>query len=89
MTAAPAPDQVRLVVARTFKGLGAPVHNELDLHETLVIEEGELVARCYRAERIMAMWLVGTGIVQFYNDDGAMLSTIDLLAEARPERAAA
>jgi hypothetical protein len=89
MSVAPAPDQVRLLVARTFKGLGAPVHNELDLHEILVIEKGELVARCYRAERIMAMWLVRAGIVQFYDDGGAMLSTINLLAQARSELAAA
>ena len=89
MTAAPSPDQVRLLVARSFNGFGAPVDNELDLHETLVIEQGELVARSYRADGIMAMWLVRAGIVQFYDRNGVMLSTVNLLEEARPELAAA
>ena len=89
MTVVPPPDQVRLLVARTFNGLGAPVRNELDLHETLVAEQGELVARSYRADGIMAMWLVRTGIVQFYGRDGVMLSTVNLVEEARPALAAA
>jgi hypothetical protein len=89
MTVAPSPDHVRLIVARTFKGLGAPVQNELDLHETLVVEHGGLVARSYRADGILAMWLVRAGIVQFYGRDGVMLSTVSLREESRPELAAA
>ena len=89
MTAAPSTDQVRLLVARCFTEFGAPVQNELDLHETLVIEQGELIARSYRTDGIMAMWLIGAGVLQFYGRDGAMLSTINLLEQSRPELAAA
>ena len=89
MTATPQPEQVRLLVARTFKDLGAEVHNELDLHETLLVENHSLVARSYRTDRMMAMWLLRTGIVQFYDDDGVMLRTVNLLKELRPQRAAA
>jgi hypothetical protein len=90
MTVAPSPDQVRLLVARSFREFGSPVQNELDLHETLVVERGELVARSYRADGIMAMWLIRSGLIQFYGRDGNMLGTINLLLEdARPELAAA
>ncbi len=89
MTAAPSTDCVRLLVARGFKEFGVSVQNELDLHETLVIDQGELIARSYRADGIMAMWLIRAGVVQFYGCDGAMLSTVNLLEETHPERAAA
>jgi hypothetical protein len=89
MTVAPSPDHVRILVARSLRQFGAPVQNELDLHETLVIERGELIARSYRADGIMAMWLIRAGVVQLYGRDGAMLSTINLLEESRPELAAA
>jgi hypothetical protein len=89
MTAAPSADQVRLLIARSFNGFGVPVQNELDLHETLVIDDGELIARSYRVDGIMAMWLIRAGIVQFYGRDGVMLSTVNLLEQPCPELAAA
>jgi hypothetical protein len=89
VTAASQAEQVRLLVARTFEELGARVPNELDLHETLLVENQSLLARSYRTDRMMAMWLVGAGVVQFYDDDGVMLRTVNLLKELRPRRAAA
>jgi hypothetical protein len=89
MTVAPSTDQVRLLVARCLREFGVPIQNELDLHETLVIQRGELVARSYRADGLMAMWLIPAGVIQFYDGDGVMLTTINLLEQSRPERAAA
>jgi hypothetical protein len=37
----------------------------------------------------MAMWLLDAGIIQFYDADGTMLRTINLLKELRPHTAAA
>ena len=34
----------------------------------------------------MAMWLVGIGIVQFYDADGNMLATMNLLEKAIPQQ---
>ena len=89
MTSGPQPEQVRLLVARTFEELGARVLNELDLHETLLVENQRLLARSYRSDRMMAMWLVRAGVIQFYDEDGLMLRTVNLLRELRPQRAAA
>jgi hypothetical protein len=47
------------------------------------------VARSYRTERMMAMWLLRAGIVQFYDELGAMLRTVNLLRGLRSQRAAA
>ena len=37
----------------------------------------------------MAMWLLEIGIVQFYDADGNMLLTVNLLEELEPQRMAA
>ena len=57
-----------------------------DLQETIRIDRGKCVARTYRVDDLMAMWLLDIGIVQFYDGDGNMLATINLLAEAVPQR---
>jgi hypothetical protein len=61
----------------------------LDIDETILIDEGRYVARCYRARGYMAMWLIAVGIVQFYDDAGQMLATINLFETLRPKRMAA
>lgn len=35
------------------------------------------------------MWLIGVGIVQFYDAEGTMLRTVNLLQEQRERRMAA
>ena len=37
----------------------------------------------------MFRWLVAVGILQFYDDDGQMLTTINLFESMRPQRIAA
>ncbi|MEI8373744.1 MAG: hypothetical protein WCJ35_13030 [Planctomycetota bacterium] len=64
-----------------------PVLPEID--ETILIDQGQYVARSYRMEGYMAMWLVPVGLVQFYDDEGRMLATISLFESLRPQRMAA
>lgn len=64
-----------------------PVLPEID--ENILIDRGQYVARSYRMEGYMAMWLVPVGLVQFYDDEGRMLATISLFESLRPQRMAA
>jgi hypothetical protein len=89
MTVTPQPDRVRQLVVETFEELGATVRNILDLNETLLIQEGRYRARSYRAGGLMAMWLVEAGVIQFYDDQGTMLRTINLFQELEPQAIAA
>ena len=89
MTIAPQPDQVRLLVARIFGEFGIHVRNVVDLNETLLVQGGRYVARSYRANGLMAMWLLRAGIVQFYDAKGTMLRTVNLLKRLRPHPMAA
>jgi hypothetical protein len=59
-----------------------------EIDEKILIDRGRYVARTYRAAGLMAMWLVGVGIVQFYDDSGRMLGTINLFRTLPPKRMA-
>lgn len=89
MTIAPRADEVRRLVARNFRDLGVPVFNLADLHETVLVERRRCIARTYRAGPLMAMWMLDVGLVQFYDDEGNMLRTVNLFEQARTDRAAA
>ena len=89
MTVNPHPDHVREMVVRTFEELGVSRWVAADAEETILINEGQYVGRSYRVDGYMAMWLVPAGLVQFYNADGDMLRTVNLLLELSPQRAAA
>jgi hypothetical protein len=85
----PLPYEVREMVLRTFQDFGAEVFGPLDLDETILIDEGRYSARTYKAAGFMAMWLLRIGIVQFYDAEGSMLLTVNLLEELAPVRMAA
>jgi hypothetical protein len=57
--------------------------------ETVRIEDGRCLARSYRADRYLAMWLIDVGILQFYDDQGNMVHRANLFAEIEPRRMAA
>jgi hypothetical protein len=61
----------------------------LEIAENVVIDRGRCVARSYRSEGYLAMWLIEVGILQFYNAEGDMLATINLLRRITPQRMAA
>jgi hypothetical protein len=60
-----------------------------EIAETVIIDRGRYVARSYRTEGYLAMWLLAVGILQFYDDRGRMLATINLFESLRPQRMAA
>jgi hypothetical protein len=80
------PTEVLSVVVGVFAKFGASAQSLCDLEETVRIDGGKCVARTYRVEGLMAMWLLGIAVVQFYDADGNMLATINLLEEAAPQR---
>ena len=59
------------------------------IDETILIDRGHYVARSYRIAGYLAMWLVGVGILQFYDDRGGMLATINLFESLHPQCVAA
>ena len=63
--------------------------DECKIDETILIDRGRHIAREYRVEGYLAMWLVAVGIVQFYNARGRMLTTVRLFESLRPQRMAA
>ena len=84
----PQPSEVVSAVVGMFERFGASPQSVFDLEETVLTDSGKPIARTYRVEGLMAMWLFDVGIVQFYDADGNMLATFNLLEEAVPRTAA-
>ena len=83
------PTAIREVVLDGFQQHSSQKISGVELEEHIRIEEGKAVAYCYRLEHLFAMWMVPIGLVQFYDDQGHMLDTLDMMAPASPERRAA
>ena len=54
-----------------------------------MVREGRQVARSYRGESYAATWLVGPGIVEFYDSQGQMRRRINLFESLVGQRIAA
>jgi hypothetical protein len=89
MTVTPLPDQVQALVLQAFEELGVKPNAPSDVNETILIQDGHYFARTYRLARLMAMWFVDNGFIQFYDADGNMLRTINLGQETSSRRMAA
>ena len=85
----PHPYAVREIVAQVFESYDLEVRSLSDLDETVLIDDGRYAARSYKVDGYMAMWLVEIGVLQFYDDEGNMLQTVNLLEELEPHRMAA
>jgi hypothetical protein len=85
----PLPRHVRELVIRTFECFDVYLATPWDIDERILIDDGRATARTYKAGGLMAMWLIDVGIVQFYDAEGAMLRTVNLLEELSPQRMAA
>jgi hypothetical protein len=85
----PHPYEVRELVARTFLEFGVGAGSSDDLEETVLIDRGKCAARTYRFAGLMAMWLLEVGILQFYDADGTMLRTVNLLQQRETLKMAA
>jgi hypothetical protein len=89
MTVTPQVTTIRALVARVFRELGQSMCRPDNVQETVLVDRRRCVARSYRSGGLMAMWLLAAGVIQFYDDDGAMLRSINLFQQARPQRMAA
>ncbi len=89
MRVAPFSHEVKLIVARTFLELGADVAMPGGVAETFLVDSGKIRAHSYRCGDFMAMWMIDVGLLQFYDEDGAMLRTVNLFEEQKPVRLAA
>ncbi len=85
----PLPGDVKEIVTRMFVEYGAELSAVSDLQVAIRVDRGRCIARTYRVDGLMAMWLVEHGILQFYDAGGNMLRTVNLLEDIRPQRAAA
>jgi hypothetical protein len=89
MTICPHPDDIRTIVFRTFLELDVDEECLDDLDERIMLDSGRYVARSYRIDDYLAMWMIDVGLVQFYDADGNMLRTVNLFEEIEPQRMAA
>ena len=85
----PLPYEVRELVLQTFQSFDVEIFSAAEFDETVLIDDGRYAARTYKVDGYMAMWLVEIGIVQFYDAEGNMLLTVNLLEELEPQRMAA
>lgn len=89
MTIQPDPDRIRTIVFRTFLELDVPEESLDDLDERLLLDGGRYVARSYRVDDFLAMWMIEVGLIQFYDGEGNMLRTVNVFEEIEPQRMAA
>jgi hypothetical protein len=82
MTINPQPRQVRRIVVRAIAQLEAKIIGVSDLDEQILVDEGH-VARSYKVGGYLAMWLVEVGVLQFYDAEGNMIKTINLLEQPK------
>jgi hypothetical protein len=85
----PHPYAVRELVAQVFESYDVEIRSLSDLDETILIDDGRYAARSYKVDGYMAMWLVEIGVLQFYDEEGNMLQTVNLFEELEPHRMAA
>jgi hypothetical protein len=89
MTISPDAELIRNIVFRTFLELDVEEEALDDLDERIMLDDGRYVARSYRVDDFMAMWMIDVGLVQFYDGEGNMLRTVNLFEEIEPQRMAA
>lgn len=82
-------EEIRTIAIEVFRQHGASAQRESELLESALIDDGRCVAWSYRLGELMAMWLVEVGIIQFYDAEGNMLRTVDLVERSQPRRTAA
>jgi hypothetical protein len=89
MTVSPDADQIRTIVFRTFLELEVTEESLDDLDERLLVDDGRYVARSYRVDELLAMWMIDVGLIQFYDSEGNMLRTVNVFEEIESHRMAA
>ena len=81
--------EVRDIVLRVLERHNAAVQDVNDLEERIRVSDGRCVAHVFRTDDHMAMWMIEVGILQFYDAEGNMLETINLMQMSPAGRVAA
>ncbi len=89
MTVRPLPLEVKRLVVRVFLDLGAPSRSIFALRETVLRNAGQPADRQYQVDGLRAVWQTTRGIVTFYDAEGVLLRTVNLLEETAPLAVAA
>ena len=80
MYSAISPAEMRQVVVNRFQQHDSRAMADGELEERVRVESGKVVAYCYRAGNLFAMWMIEIGLVQFYDSDGNLLPAYELPA---------
>jgi hypothetical protein len=89
MKVAPSSDSVRTIVHRTMSELSGRIIEPDLLGESVLISDGKYRGRSYRGDEHTAMWFVDLGLVQFYDEEGNLVLSINLFEEQAITRRAA
>ncbi len=89
MTVCISPREVKQLVGRTFLDLGASSPSLFSLKETIFLDNGKCMGRAYHAGPLRAVWQIDEGVVHFYDHEGSLLRTVNLLEEKVPHLMAA
>jgi hypothetical protein len=81
--------EVRDIVLRVLARHCGEVLGAAELEERIRISDGRRVAHVFRTEDYMAMWMIDVGLLQFYDAEGNMLETINLMVMSPAGRLAA
>ena len=81
--------EVRDIVLRVLVRNGATEQDLNELEERIRISDGRRVAHVFRTDDHMAMWMIDVGLLQFYDAEGNMLETINLMLMSPSGRIAA
>jgi hypothetical protein len=80
-------DEVKQLVARTFRDLGAK--GVFKMRDTLFLEHGKCLAVAYRADGLSAVFCCADRTIKFRNAEGKLLRTLSLPDEPRSSSVAA
>ncbi len=87
MNSTVAPSVVRqLVVQALGELLKQPFESE-EMVETILIRDGQYRGRSYRFAGWMALWLVESGLVQFFDTEGDLVRVAEVVRRAATKAA--
>lgn len=85
MDSAPEPAPLHLVIATGLSELGMP--DLVCRSTTYLIRDGHCVGERFLFEGIQAVWLIAENVVQFYDESGRILKSVQVVAARREEAA--
>ncbi len=79
MNSTVAPSVVRQLVVRALGDLLKQSFEPEEMVETILIRDGQYRGRSYRLAGWMALWLVESGLVQFFDAEGDLVRVAEVV----------